>query len=61
MKDKPSIAHQQDLVVLDAAFGQEIITVNEFRQLLGLERVTGGDVTVKGRSLEQAWKEKAKP
>lgn len=51
---KNSALLKDSSAVLDAAYGQEVITLNEFRLLLGLECVDGGDITVKGRSLQDA-------
>ncbi len=42
--------------LVDEAFGQGIITVNEYRQLLGLTTFSGGNVTLKKKSLEEYWK-----
>jgi hypothetical protein len=42
--------------LIDEAFGQGIITVNEYRLLLGLPAFVGGDVTLKKKSLVEQWK-----
>ncbi|WP_305967434.1 hypothetical protein [Marinobacter salsuginis] len=44
--------------VLDSALAQEIITINEFRSKLGLPEVAGGDVTIKGNSIESVLQKK---
>ncbi|MDZ8135775.1 MAG: hypothetical protein RM049_10800 [Nostoc sp. DedQUE04] len=42
--------------LIDEAFGQGIITVNEYRLLLGLPIFVGGDVTLTKKSLVEQWK-----
>jgi len=44
--------------VLDSALAQEIITINEFRSKLGFSEISGGDVTIKGNSIESVLKSK---
>lgn len=45
----------QSFQILDSAFGQRLITVNEFRQFLGLDALAGGDVTRDGQTLDKVW------
>lgn len=44
--------------VLDSALAQEIITINEFRSKLSLPEILGGDVTIKGNSIESVLQKK---
>lgn len=48
---KPSV----DSKALDSAFGQNLITINEFRSLLGLPPIENGDKTKSGKTLSQQW------
>lgn len=45
----------QSSQLLDSAFGQKLITVNEFRQFLGLDAIAGGNVTKDGTPLDRVW------
>ena len=45
----------QSSQLLDSAFGQKLITVNEFRLFLGLDEIVGGNVAKDGQSLDRIW------
>lgn len=45
-----------DSKALDSAFGQNLITINEFRFLLGLPPIENGDKTKNGKTLHEQWK-----
>ena len=47
-------------VIVDSAYGQNIITVNEFRKLLGLAEIEGGDVCKNQKSLSENWPKNSK-
>lgn len=44
-----------DSKILDSAFAQNLITVNEFRAILGLKPIENGDRNKNGKTLEENW------
>lgn len=50
-KFKPDI----DSKAIDSYFGQNSITINEFRSLLGRHRIYNGDKTKYGKALDRYW------
>ena len=44
-----------DSKILDSAFAQNLITINEFREMIGLKPIENGDRTKNGKTLEENW------